>query len=258
MERVSNEMISKKPSQSTELALRPTYRMVKVSSGKLQKKSTNRTEATRLTRVPRFPPCFDACPSYMCRRRFRSAESVDISGGSTFTIQNGHQQFLVVTVASTTAACWVDCWRIRSLSFWVLNHIENPCSLTVTPQSVDIDTNNFNDREASYSIISNSEAQPGAMKIVPSPYSPLGGWHKSSTVNTTGPLFLFQPAYGGASSGDWSTQIMDIEFEFVPHLVGTVGAYTTTVSTGAVGTLGGKNVLVSATGMILQDINNLT
>jgi len=212
---------------------------------------------THLGKTSRFPPAFDACPSYRCRRRYVSSETVDLSAGFAMTIGYGHQQFLVVTVANTTAATWVDCWRIRAIHVWCINHVENPTSVTIIPTATDLDSNSYNDRDASFTCSSTSEADPGYMVIIPADDCPMGGWHKTSTVNSSGSLFIFQPTYGGASSGDWSTVTMDIEFEFVPHLTGAVGGYTSSITTGALGTVGARTMLVSNTGLIPRGVNNL-
>lgn len=212
---------------------------------------------THLARTSRFPPAFEACPSFLTRRRFKSAEAVDLSAGVNFTIGYGHQQFLVVSVANTTAVTWVDCWRIRSIETWCINHIENPTTVSIIPVTTDIDSNSFNDRDSSFTCSSMSEAQPGYMKVVPAEDSPLGGWHKTSTTNSAGALFIYQPTYGGATSGDWSTQTVDIVFEFVPHIIGVVGGYTSSISSGAVGTLGARPLFSTNTGLIPVGINNL-
>lgn len=222
-----------------------------------KKKGSTQKFKTHLGKTSRFPFAFDACPSFTTRRRFKSAEAVDLSAGASFTIGYGHQQFLVATVASTTAVTWVDCWRIRSIEVWCINHIENPTTVTIIPVSTDLDSNSFNDRDSSFTCSSISEAQPGYMKIIPAEDSPLGGWHKTSNVNSTGSLFIYTPTYGGASSGDWSTQTVDIVFEFVPHLIGSVGAYSSSITSGSVGTIGARAVLSSNTGLIPVGVNNL-
>jgi len=240
----------------------PQHRNVHASNGsqlyaKGKKGSKGQKFKTHLGKTSRFPFAFEACPSYTMRRRFKAAEAVDLSAGVNFTIGLGHQQFLVVSVANTTAVTWVDCWRIRSIEVWCINHIENPTTVSIIPVSTDLDTNCFNDRDSSFTCTSISEAQPGYMKIIPAEDSPLGGWHKTSNTNSTGALFIYQPTYGGASSGDWSTQTMDIVFECVPHNIGVVGAYSSSISSGAVGTMGARSIFASSTGMIPVGINNL-
>jgi len=213
---------------------------------------------TRLGPCPSFPPAFDAQRTLKIRRRFVSEENSNLASAS-FSLGQGHNQFLVVTAtgASDTGTCYVDVWRIKKVYIWCINYIDNGTTVNIRPQATDSSSNNFNDREAVYSCSSRSEAEPGHMCIVPSPASPMGCWHKASTINSSEVLFYLEVNYGGASSGNWATVTMDIEFEAVENLTGAPQGYTrTTLSTGhTLGTLGGCNLFGG--GMLLQDINVL-
>ena len=95
---------------------------------------------------------------------------------------------------------FVECWRIKRLSVWVINYVDNATTATIYPAGTDLDTNNFNDRERAFSCSSRSEAEPGHMTIIPARDTPMGGWHKTSTVNNSGNLFIMNVDYGGAIS----------------------------------------------------------
>jgi hypothetical protein len=215
---------------------------------------------TRLGVCPLLPPDYDATPVKRCIRRWTSRNNRAIVD-EIFRLTEGHRQFLVVTVANTTAVCYADVWRIKSISIWCNNDVEDPTTVTLRPVTSDIDSNCFNDREASFSCSSRSEALPGHMKILPALDTPLGCWHKTSAVNATGSLFVINIDNGGASSGSWSTTTMDIEFEYVENLIGAPQGYSVTISaTASVGTLGGSDMFFPGGGtscMVLQNINRL-
>jgi hypothetical protein len=215
---------------------------------------------THLVKPQAYPPAFDSLPTRTCRRRWVSKKDVAIVSES-FRLTEGHRQFLVVTVANTTAVCYVDCWRIKSISIWCNNDVEDATTVTIFPVTGDIDSNTFNDRESGFTCSSRSEAKPGCMKIIPARDTPLGGWHKTSTVNATGSLFTINVNNGGASSGDWGTTTMDIEFEYVENLLGSPQGYSVTISAVAsVGSLGGSDLFFpggGASAMVLQNINRL-
>jgi hypothetical protein len=215
---------------------------------------------TRLANCAVFPPDLDATPKKHCVRRWTSKNNRAIVD-EIFRLTEGHRQFLVVTVANTTAVCYVDCWRIKSISVWCNNDVEDPTTVTIRPVTSDIDSNCFNDREATFSCSSRSEAMPGHMKIIPALDTPLGSWHKTSTTNATGSLFIMNIDNGGASSGSWSTTTMDIEFEYVENLIGAPQGYSVTISaTAVVGTMGGSDMFFPGAGtscLVLQNINRL-
>ncbi len=242
---------------ASQSALKSRELIVRRAGGRSKKSGSQEVVerlVTRLKHAPRFPPMFDDTPLRCCRRRFVSAENVAITN-QNFTLSNGHRQFLVVTDTAGTAVCWVDVWRIKSVSVWCINYVDNATTVTIRPLSTDLDTNNYNDREATYSCSSRSEAEPGSMKIVPARDTPLGSWHKTSTVNATGVLFGLNVNYGGASSGNWATVTIDIEFEYVENMVGSPQGYSVSTSTLTPGTLGGSNLFTSA--LLLQSVNQL-
>jgi len=95
------------------------------------------------------------------------------------------------------------------------------------------------------------------MAITPSPATPMGNWHLTSTVNTTQALFLLNVDYGGATTSNWATVTMDIDFEFVLGFVGTPKGYTRTLAVAStIGALGGIPwIFGGLTIMELQSIN---
>lgn len=248
------------------LQQRPAGHVVLVTGSKVAKKGKNGRKGKRFSNqevrtvmvfCPRFPPSFQASPTYKVRRRFTSDEDNAISG-ATFRILDGANQFLNLALSTTSALSYVDCWRIRKVSIWALNYVDNPTTVTFTPAGFDIDTNNFNDREQSFSCSSRSEAEPGRMCIKPAPDTPLGCWHLTNAVNTTGPLFLMTVDPGGANTGNWATVTMDIDFEFVLNQVGGPKGYTKTVPAGSLGTIGGTNWVIGGLTLFhLQSVNIL-
>lgn len=213
---------------------------------------------TALVACPDFPPPFDALRTRIVKRRWNSAENVAISSQG-FTLGQGHSQFLVVTATGVndTGVPYVDCWRIKKVSIWCNNSDENSTTVTVQPNAIDIDSNCFNDREGMYTCSSRSASEPGQMAIVPAPDTPMGCWHRTSSVNSFGVLFYVDVDYGGASSGNWASVTMDIDFEVVENEVGNPQGFSrTTLSTGhTLGTLGGCNLFSGA--FLLQSINTL-
>lgn len=210
---------------------------------------------TRMTPGPKFPPAFDAARSYTMRRRWVSAENVSLSAG-VFNLASGHLQFMMTT-STTTAYVYADSWRIKKINVWTINYIDNATTANLYPVTVDLDSNSFNDREAAFTCSSRSEADPGHMEIIPARDTPLGAWHETSTVNSTGVLFNFVVDYGGASSGNWATVTMDIEFEYVMNVVGSAAAYTYSGTFAGPGILAGHNLFSGGTGMLLQTVNQL-
>lgn len=212
---------------------------------------------THLTKPPPYPRAFDAQPIRLLKRRWVSAESVAMSS-ATFLLASGHNQFLVATVNGSpfsTGVSYADCWRIKRIDVWTINYIDNATTASLRPHAIDIDTNCFNDREAIFTCSSRSEAKPGCMSIIPAPDTPLGSWHKTSTVNSSGILFYFNVDAGGASSGNWATTTMDITFEYVENTVGLPNGYSNaSLATGlTIGSLGGANIMQG--GLLLQGVN---
>jgi hypothetical protein len=212
---------------------------------------------TRFGSCPKYPPRIEYLPTRSVVRRFVSSSTVSCNG-FTFPLSSGHRQFSVETVADTTAVSWVDVWRITKISMWCNNDVEHSTTVTLYPIGTDTGDNSYNDREAAFSMSSRSESLPGYMSIVPSPYSPLGSWHKTSTVNSSGLLFSLAVEYGGAGASDRGTITMDIHFDYVENMVGSPQGYSvsTTVTPIVAGSLGGFNLYNSGSAcFLLQGVN---
>jgi len=208
---------------------------------------------TRMVKASLLPPAYNATKTRTCRRRFISSPTVAITS-LDFTIQVGHRQFLVVVSVAGTAVCWVDMWRIKSVSVWTISYVDNPTTCEIRPSFTDTDDNCFNDREAIYSISSRSESEPASMKIVPARDTPMGSWHKTTVLNPTASLFNINVNNGGASSGNWATTTLDVEFEYIENLVGANPGYSLASLITSLGTMGGCN---NTSALLLQDINVL-
>jgi len=245
---------SKKTEKSGQiLALHANSGRKKQSKGENHNEKLVQMLITRMVSSSRFPGMYNATPTRTVTRRFISGATTAITS-LDFQILFGHRQFLVVISAAGTCVCYVDMWRIKSISAWCTSYVDNPTTVDIRPNFQDTDDNCYNDREAVFSITSRSEAEPGHMKIVPARSSPLGSWHKTSTLNASAPLFNINVNNGGASSGNWATSTYDIEFEYVENVVGANPGYSFAGVVTSLGTMGGTN-LVSA--LLLQDINVL-
>lgn len=227
----------------------------KRGKGKVTARVVAQAMITRMEPGSLFPPAYNAIPTYRVKRRFVSAEDVAISS-SQFQLRHGHNQFMVATDSSTLLP-YAEMWRIRKISVWALNYVDNATTVTIFPTGTDIDTNNFNDRERAFACSSRSEAEPGHMAIVPARDTPLGSWHKTSTVNSTGSLFVINVDYGGASSGNWATVTLDIDFELVLNTFGLPQGYTRSVTGATVGTLYGADFPATSASLLLQSVNKI-
>ncbi len=234
------------------------------SRGKGKKKGSKGKGAPRtgplgsvLARPSRFPPSFNAIPTYYVRRRFVSNEAIALTNAA-WNLSHGHNQFCMATT-TTALLPFVEMWRITKISIWVINYVDNGTTATLYPVGTDIDSNSYNDRERAFSCSSRSEAEPGAMAVIPSRSTPLGSWHKTSLVNSSGTLFVLNVDYGGASSGNWATVTMDIEFEIVLNTFGLSPGYSrTVVGPASVGTMYGSDWPSSAVpAMLLQSVNKI-
>lgn len=223
--------------------------------GKSVKSLVGSDLVTAMRPCPTYPPAYNAIPTYRVKRRFVSAEAVAISN-LAFTLVRGHNNFMVAT-DSTTLYPYVDMWRIRRISVWTINYVDNATTATIFPVGTDIDTNNFNDRERAFTCSSRSEAMPGHMSIVPARDTPLGSWHKTSNVNSTGNLFIMNVDYGGASSGNWATVTLDLDFEIVLNTFGSAPGYTRAVVGASVGTMYGADWTPSVPALLLQSVNKI-
>jgi hypothetical protein len=206
---------------------------------------------TTMTSGPRFPPPFNASPTYRRRQRWQSNETAAVL--NNFIIATGHYQFKIHET-TTTFTSYVEEWRIRKIWVWCTNYQDNSTTVSITPVGLDTDTNCFNDRDQVFTCSSRSEAEPGHMEITPARDTPLGSWHRTSTVNPNMALFTIAAEYGGASSGNWATITLDIEFEFMLNLVGNPLGYTGTTGATTVGLLSGSNIGASQN-LLLTVIN---
>ena len=163
----------------------------------------------------------------------------------------------MMAVDANTLYPYVEMWRINKVSVWAINYVDNATTVTIFPVGTDIDTNNFNDRERAYECSSRSEAVPGHMAIKPARDTPMGSWHKTSTVNSTGNLFVINVDYGGASSGNWATVTVDIDFEIVLNTFGSPQGYTRSVTGATAGTMYGANWPSATPALLLQSVNVL-
>lgn len=198
---------------------------------------------------PEFPPAYT--PLHVLRTRRRWGQTGQITG-TAFTLADGHNQFLVATTA-TSSTCYVDTWRIRRMWVWCNNDDEKATSVSINPVGIDTSDNMFNTREFLYACQSRSQAEPGHMCIKASVDSPLGSWHKTSTVNFAGSLFILSINNNGGTN--YKTVTMDIEFEYILNLVGLPQGYSIAGAGLTAGTIGGANIMGAA--MSLRDINIL-
>lgn len=220
------------------------------------RKSTkgNSYGALRL-RIEKFPPDYNASPTYCCRRRFASGTATAITN-QTFTLASGHDQFLEVINVAGLATCFVDMWRIKRIFVWCNNFEEHSTTVSILPVGADIDSNSFNDREAVFTCSSRGVALPGSMEISPSRNSPLGQWHETTTVNAAGGLFVMNCNYQGNLT-DFGVITMDIEFDFVINMTGIANGYTIATATTTLGTLGGRQWASAGGGMNPLGVNVL-
>jgi len=139
----SKEIAIAKPFKPKSLMLR--------KASKREKQEVLSLLKTRMILNELYPPPYDATRSRVVKRRYQSAEAAAISSAA-FSIGQGHNQFLVVTVlgGTDTGVPYVDCWRIKKISIWCISSDENSTNVTLQPNAIDIDSNCFNDREAAF------------------------------------------------------------------------------------------------------------
>lgn len=201
-----------------------------------------------LTTGPYEPPTRSLVRKDTHIRRFVQFAAV---GNQTFTLANGHDQFLVVTNVAGNAVPYVDSWRIKKIEAWALSAEDTATSVTITPVGADA-SNMRNDRESIFEMTSRSQAKPAYMGIVCSKTQPLGSWHFTS--NTGFASGLFQVNVQG-NTGVKNTRVtMDITFETITNLAGFPLGYGVVTGTTALGTVGGRNIL---SGFSLVGVNNL-
>jgi len=170
----------------------------------------------------------------------------------SFSLANGHDQFLVVTNVTGAAVPYVDSWRIKRLRIWALSAEDTSTTVTLTPTGAGVD-NMRNDRESVYEICSRSSADPAFMELRTTKTQPLGSWHFTS--NTGFANALFQISVGIGAVGTKNTRVtLDIEFETVINFAGPPLGYGVVTGTTTLGSVGGRNIL---SGFALQGVNNL-
>jgi len=158
---------------------------------------------------------------YKCVRRY--------IGGSTFsapmTLLEGHGQFAVATSA-TTAVSWVDCWKINRIRVYARNDEGgHAIQVNVVPIGIDTGSNNFNTLPKHYDVESQSTSVAMILEIIPGKNSPLGSWHRTNTVNSSGGVLLISTSANGGGTLDANT-LFEIEYGFQPNVSGGLTTYT--------------------------------
>jgi len=182
-------------------------------------------------------PIYRSVPKQRVTRRFRFG--TNFSGN--FTLADGHAQFLVAT-GTTTAATYVDCWRMRKATFYLRNNEQDySCQIQVTPSGSDTANNNVVGIPMTRALESQSSSEARILIWKPSRLSPAGMWHYTNTVSPTGIMFALACSSGGGSID--ANSMMEIDFEYVTNTFGTLKAYTLTgLSALTVGSLYGASV----------------
>jgi len=197
----------------------------------------------------KIPPPLQLAPKLTARRRwFQNGAVVNQS----FTLANGHDQFLTVTTVGGTATPYADCWRIKCIDIWAISQANLPTTVTLTPVGTDLTSNMRNDREQIFTCQSRSESIPTHLRIITSKTQPMGSWHFTSSTNSSGPLF--QIGVNSASGSSEYRCTLDITFEYIQNLAGLPLGYSVLTATTTLGTIGGRNILA---GFFLNGINNL-
>lgn len=157
---------------------------------------------------------------YQCIRRYIA--------GSTFsapmTQLEGHGQFAVATSA-TTSASWVDAWRIRRIRVYARNEeAGHAVQVNIVPIGIDTGSNNFNTVPKHYDVESQSTALAEILEIVPGENTPLGSWHRTNTVNSSGGVMLISTSSNGGTFD--ANTLFEIEYDFQPNVSGALTTYT--------------------------------
>lgn len=184
------------------------------------------------------------------KRRFNFG--TNFSGNITYG--DLHQQFLVAT-SSTTAATYVDGWRIRKATVFARNNeADYSVQVQLTPNSADSTNNLFNNLPKTYAVESQSSANASIMVYKPSAISPVGQWHRTASANSSASVFAIATSSNGGSI-DGNT-ILEIDFEVLLNTFGALTSYSLTGLTGlVVGSLYGSPL---AGGLIpTLDVNHI-
>jgi hypothetical protein len=176
----------------------------------------------------------------MIRRRYISAGTISL----TFTQQMGHNQFLVATT-SILANSYVESWRIKRIRVWATSDNSAEAFCSIIPFSLDSVDNNFNDRAVKIEDATSSVDRPAFIELIPKPNTPIGAWHITSTVNTTGALFLMTAS---------TNSIIDIDFDTIVNTIAGVTSYTVAIVAGTAGRL---YAIAPTTNMVPQGVGTI-
>lgn len=212
-----------------------------------------RDDETHTERCSKIPPTLSLVRKERCVRRFVSVTAT--IANQAFALNNGHDQFLVVTNVLGNAVPYVDSWRLKSITVWLLGSLSASTlyqvGMTISPVAGDVSSNMFNSREEGHQCTSTSASEYSVMKIKCGKRTPLGGWHFTSNVNPTGTLFTYNVASATPSVAQLIN--LDLEFETVQNLLGLPLGYGVVTASTTLGTMGGRNI----SGFALRGINNL-
>lgn len=172
-----------------------------------------------------FPPTFQVSKIVSLKRRFTTQAAIS---NAAFTINTGHNQFLVATT-SILASSYVDCWRIKKVEAWSqATAVGTSGYVEIIPVFQDPGNNCVNDIATPYADNSSGTDIPAHVVWNPPKTSPSGMWHVTNTINGSANLFLTT-----ASSGT----VVDITFDVVLNIPFASSAYTVAIVAGTAGTL---------------------
>jgi hypothetical protein len=210
-------------------------------------------EDTHIAQCPKIPPQISLVKKDRCVRRFVSVTAT--ISNQAFLLSDGHNQFLTVTNVLGNAVPYVDSWRLKSITCFILGSesvgTAYNVSMVISPVAGDVSSNMFNSREEGHQITSAGPNVYASMKLKCGKRTPLGGWHFTSNVNPTGVLFQYNVVSATPSVAQLIT--LDLEFETVTNLLGLPLGYGVVTATTTLGTVGGRNI----SGFALRGINNL-
>jgi len=174
------------------------------------------------------PPRFNPSPIIRVTRRFRATGTVS----GNFTVASGHNQFLVVTVASTTAISYADIWRIRRVRIWSpITAVGADGFCSITPIALDTSQAFFNDRTLPINDTTTSADRPAFVEWVPKPNTPSGSWHATTSTNTSANLWTIAASAGST---------VDIELDYTECTSIASNSYSTATGIASLGLLGSR------------------
>lgn len=167
-------------------------------------------------------PAYSPTIPHRCKRRFKCGTNFT----GTVSLADFHSQFLVATSA-TTAQPYVDMWRLRKISVYARNNeADYAVQVQITPAGLDTSSNNLNSLVKEFVVESQSSAKARILTIVPGLNQPLGMWHRTSTVNSSGNQFAIgTSSNGGAIDGN---TIFEFDFEYLLNFAGPQYGYSVT------------------------------